>query len=155
VTGDTATVTLVASPANDLTPRLSPDGRWLAYVSLETQSPEVYVSPFPNTSASRVQVSLSGGVEPLWSRNGRELFYVAQSNELMAARLETAGGVRVVDQTALFDRSQYNISAPDAPEYDVTPDGQRFIMSRPLTRSSEQLVMVLNFFEELRAAGGR
>jgi serine/threonine protein kinase len=155
VTGDTATVTLVASPANDLTPRLSPDGRWLAYVSLETQSPEVYVSPFPNTSASRVQVSLSGGVEPLWSRNGRELFYMAQSNELMAARLETAGGVRVVDQTALFDRSQYNISAPDAPEYDVTPDGQRFIMSRPLTRSSEQLVMVLNFFEELRAAGGR
>ena len=68
VNGDTATIPLAASAAQERGPRLSPDGRWLAFTSDESGLSEVYVSSFPNTSISRTLVSLSGGGEPLWSR---------------------------------------------------------------------------------------
>jgi serine/threonine-protein kinase len=155
VTGDTATITLAAAAnVDERGPQLSPDGKWLAYSSTESRQAEVYVSPFPNTSASRTQVSLNGGNEPLWAPNGKELFYLS-GTELVAARIEAAPpAIRVVSRTRLFSRASYNRNATVGRMYDVSPDGQRFIMTRKRGASGEQLVLVLNWFAELTSSGG-
>jgi serine/threonine-protein kinase len=156
VSGDTATISVAASPAAEMAPRLSPDGKWLAYVSSESGQREVYVSPFPNTSASRTQVSLNGGDEPLWSRDGRELFYQTLTTELTAARIEAAPpAIRVVSRTPLFSRASYNRDFGIGTMYDVSPDGRRFIMTRQRGEASERLVLVLNWFTELQASTRR
>jgi Tol biopolymer transport system component len=112
-------------------PALSPDGRWLAYVSTETNRNEVYVRPFPE-AGSKVLVSQGGGIEPIWSRDGRELFYRGFDTggpRLMAAKVETRPTFRVLSRTALFDDSEYEGATPHA-NYDVLPDGQGFLMVR-------------------------
>ena len=88
---------LVAEPGKDSVPRLliqsrfdhyamrlSPDGRWLAYVSEESGIAEVYVRPFPNVDSARIAISVGGGIEPVWSRNGTELFFRGQRGEMFA-----------------------------------------------------------------------
>jgi eukaryotic-like serine/threonine-protein kinase len=131
VRGDTARLTLAAKDGvQEMSPRLSPDGRWLAYVSTESGQAEVYVSPFPNTSTSRTHVSLNGGVEPLWSRDGRELFYMASNGDLTTARIDAAPpALRVAARTPLFSRMPYNRGPTVGTMYDVSPDGQRFVMT--------------------------
>ena len=84
---------LLGSPSDEVAPAISPDGRWLAYVSNESGRAEVYVRGFPDM-AGRYQVSLEGGTEPAWSPRGGELFY-RDGPALMAARLETSGTVEV------------------------------------------------------------
>jgi Tol biopolymer transport system component/tRNA A-37 threonylcarbamoyl transferase component Bud32 len=154
--GDTTTIALAVTSAIEFAPRLSPDGRWLAYVTNESGQPEVYVSPFPSTSTSRTLVSLNGGYEPVWARNGLELFYTENTaDSLVAAKVELSPTFRVIGRTALFDRSSYGRSLFTGPMYDVTPDGQRFIMSRKRGESSERLVLVLNWFTELAAGRGK
>jgi Tol biopolymer transport system component len=155
VNGDTATITLAAaSNIDERAPQLSPDGKWLAYSSTESRQSEVYVSPFPNTSASRTQVSLDGGNEPLWAPNGKELFYLS-GTDLVAAKIEAAPpALRVVSRTRLFSRSSYNRNGTIGRMYDVSPDGQRFIMTRKRGTSGQRLVLVLNWFAELAGPGG-
>jgi Tol biopolymer transport system component len=155
VNGDTATITLAAaSHIDERAPQLSPDGKWLAYSSTESRQSEVYVSPFPNTSASRTQVSLDGGNEPLWAPNGKELFYLS-GTDLVAAKIEAAPpALRVVSRTRLFSRSSYNRNGTIGRMYDVSPDGQRFIMTRKRGTSGQRLVLVLNWFAELAGPGG-
>jgi Tol biopolymer transport system component len=127
--GDTAEVELVASRFTEMHPAVSPDGRWLAYISDESGGNEVYVRPFPGPG-SKVLVSQGGGAEPIWSRDGRELFYrgsVTDGLRLIAARVETAAEFRVLSRTALFEDADYEGATPHA-NYDVMPDGQSFIM---------------------------
>jgi hypothetical protein len=124
-------VPILSTPYNELFPALSPDGRWLAYVSNESNRNEVYVRPFPGP-ASKVLVSQGGGTEPIWSRDGRELFYrgsVTDGLRLIAARVETGAEFRVLSRTALFEDADYEGATPHA-NYDVMPDGQSFIMVR-------------------------
>ena len=156
LTGDTTLIPLAASPtAGELSPRLSPDGRWLAYISNESGQFEVYVSPFPNTTSSRTQVSLNGGSEPLWAPNGKELFYTAPNLELTAARIEAQPpALRVAARTPLFSRGPWKRGILVGPMYGVSPDGQHFIMTRLRGQSSEKLVLVLNWFADLSAASG-
>jgi Tol biopolymer transport system component len=150
--GDTTPVALVAGPAlREESPRLSPDGRWLAYASNETGRSEVYVRPFPNASAARAQVSVIGGYEPLWSRNGRELFYTDEEGILFAARVETSPTFRVVARERLFDRRPFNFSDGGGSAYDIASDG-RFIMARAGRGTGMQLVLVLNWFADLAPA---
>ena len=151
LSGDTSTIALAATNAQEISPRLSPDSRWLAFASNESGQIEIYVSPFPNTSTSRTVVSLNGGSEPLWSRDGRELFYTGAANSLTAARVELTPTFRVISRTPLFDRGPYNRESIGAPFYDVAPDGKRFIMTRVRGESTERLVVVLNWFQELAA----
>ena len=127
---------------------LSPDGRWLAYASNESGRSEVYVRTFPDLSGSRWQVSTDGGQEPLWAKNGKELFY-RRSYRVFAASIETDPTFRVVTRDVLFE-DVYLLSGVHT-YYDIHPDGKRFVMVKSLEQSSE-LFVVQNWIEELRRA---
>ena len=74
---------LLSTPANEIAPRFSPDGRWIAYTSNEHGNSEIYVRPFPGGSGGEWQISSSGGLVALWSKNRRELFYETADNRIM------------------------------------------------------------------------
>jgi serine/threonine-protein kinase len=122
---------VVATPYDEGYPALSPDGRWLAYVSTEANRPEVYLRALDG-SAGKQQISQDGGSEPVWSRDGRELFYRSLGPgepQLVAARIEITSSPRVVSRTPLFPVTDYEPAVPHA-NYDVMPDGKSFVMVR-------------------------
>lgn len=134
-------------PADERAAAVSPDGRWLAYVSDESGRDEVYVDAFPDPGGP-VQISVGGGREPRWAPNARELFYRSPEG-MVAARVRTTSALSVVSREPLFDDAPY-ISWLYAAAYDVHPDGARFVMIR---RGSEgqHVVVVLNSFDPIRA----
>jgi Tol biopolymer transport system component len=154
LTGDRAPTSLgIAAGVNIEPPALSPDGRWLAYVSPLTGRDEVYVSPYPEVGAGRVQISGDGGGAPRWNPRGGELFYVNDAGAVVSVRFATADGFRVLATAPLF--SPQSRGGEGRMLYSPAPDGQRFLMidiagdrggsgvSRP--------VVVQNFTAELRA----
>jgi hypothetical protein len=148
MSGDAEPEALLATPFNEAWPTVSPDGLWLAYTSNESGQNEVYVRPYPGPGA-KMLVSQNGGREPVWARDGRELYYVGfaqQGSQLVALGVETEPEFRVLSRTALFDASEYEPADPHA-NYDVGPDG-RFVMIHQ-GRLSE-IVLVLNWTEEVR-----
>ena len=153
---DTVTVPLVVSPDFDAySPTLSRDGRWLAYGSDESGRPEVYVRPFPDVEGGRWQISVRGGTEPLWAHNGRELFYKSRG-ELVVVEVESDSAFAVGEERSLFSVQPY-YTLDLYPAYDVTADDQRFVMIRltPLDLGTgTELILVENFFEELKAKVG-
>jgi eukaryotic-like serine/threonine-protein kinase len=141
----------LTTPANETAPALSPDGRWLAYVSDESGRAEVYVRAFPESGA-RYQISDAGGAEPAWSPRGGELFY--RSGPTMVAAEVTAGAeVRVIRRTALFSDGSYVDDVSHA-AYDVMPDGLGFVMVRR-PDPGNALMVTLNLFQNLPAGTGR
>jgi serine/threonine-protein kinase len=132
---------IAAAPsATEAYGRFSPDGRWVAYVSDESGRTEAYVRPFP-PAGSRVQISLAGGRRPIWSSDGREIFYW-EGTRLMAATLARDAGLRVVSRRALFE-------GPFELEFDVTRDGSRFLVIES-ERSGLDVTVVPNWRTELR-----
>ena len=117
----------LATPFNEREGRLSPDGRWVAYASDESGVFEVYVSAFPQRGSKR-QVSASGGTQPIWRRDGKELLYLAADNRLMAVPAQLGGGLEVGAPKELFD-SRLATSSSDIPLFDVSADGTRFLLS--------------------------
>jgi Tol biopolymer transport system component len=149
-TGPRTPVPLLATSFNEQYPALSPDGRWLAYVSDESGQNEVYVAPFPGPGA-KVLVSNNGGIEPVWAPDGRELFYRGYADEgtpLVSVVVQTSPEFRVVSRTNLFDIADYESAAPHA-NYDVSPDGRGFVMVRQ-GRLSE-MVLIQNWTELVRS----
>jgi serine/threonine-protein kinase len=147
---DTVSVPLVATGLGEYGPTLSPEGRWMAYTSNETGSDEIYVVPFPNAADAKWPVSVGGGTEPLWSRDGRELFYRNGQGDMVAVRVETQPVFSTGATSVLFSDTDYRRNVVHR-EYDVTADGERFIMVRPMGVGVEsRLILVQNFFEELR-----
>lgn len=151
LSGDTAArkaKPLLQTPFSEAMPRVSPDGRWLAYISDETGQFEVYLRPFPGPGG-RVQVSAGGGTEPVWSPDGGGLFYRV-GDRFMAASLSMSRGVSVTGRKILFEglfaSGTNNVSRA---EYDVHPDGKRFVALR-LTPGETEIVVVLNWLAELR-----
>jgi eukaryotic-like serine/threonine-protein kinase len=143
---------LVASSFRERSPSLSPDGKWLAYASDETGRFEVFVRPFPDAQSAKWQVSSDGGTSPHWSAQGNELFYLDGANAMQAARVTTRPTFGIVSKERLFSASGYYIS-PWSQAYDVTPDGQRFLMLRVASATAAapvSLVLVENFLTELR-----
>jgi serine/threonine-protein kinase len=150
--------TIAEAPGIQGNAALSPDGRWLAYNSIESGEPQIYVRPFPNVDSGRWQVSNSGGVRPAWG--ARELFYVTSASgiggSVMAVSVHATGGFTYDAPTKLFDTQPYYFGSPNR-TYDVTPDGQRFLMIKPFLSTAEttdqpaKVVFVLNWFEELKA----
>jgi len=136
---------------------ISPDGRWIAYTSDETGQLEVYVCPFPNVNDGKWLISTNGGEEPLWGPNGQEIIYRrAADNAVVAASVETEPNFVVERPRVLFTGDYLGLNRGlGHPTYDISPDGQRFLMVKdardeiePEFRST-QLVVVDNWFEEL------
>ena len=143
---------LLGTPFDEMEPSLSPNGRWLAYVSDQSGRREVYVQPFP-TGDSRWAVSNDGGQEPAWSRDGAELFY-RNGDRMMVVSVSGASDLRLGTPSVLFE-GHYEVDpfGPDARNYDVSPDGSRFLMIRrevDRDRPQQQLNIVVNWFEVLR-----
>jgi serine/threonine protein kinase/Tol biopolymer transport system component len=127
----------------------SPDGHWLAYTSDESGQFEVYVQPFSGPGG-RWQISTEGGDQPIWAHNGKELFY-REGNKIMAVEVTTRPAFSAGSPRPLF-AGQYLHSPQRPADYDVTPDGQRFLMVQPGLQeaSAQQINVVLNWFEELK-----
>jgi len=131
---------------------ISPDGRWLAYESLESNQPQIFVQPFPDINAGRWQVSTTGGTKPVWSRNGRELFFIGADGYLRAVPVQTA--TTFTYGTAVQLSNSRYFTAPVSRTYDVAPDGRFLMIKEPVGAPSAtptNIVVVLNWFQELQA----
>jgi Tol biopolymer transport system component len=144
--GDRTRRPLFTTNADELMARVSPNGRWVVYVSNESGQQEVYVRGFPG-GGQRVQISSGGGMEPLWSRDSRRIYY-RNGREMMMVTLLGDETLSVGTRVALFeDRFASDIFHPN---YDVTNDGRSFIMLTPVS-GDLKVVVVMNWLEELRA----
>ena len=131
---------------NERNPKLSPDGRFVAYQSDESGRSEVYVRPFPEGDG-KWPVSRSGGQNPRWSRDGKELFYV-EGTTLMAVVVETTPGFSAGEASRLF--SGLSLQRGNYQNYDVSPDGQRFVTVESVENVTSAIHVVQNWFEEFR-----
>lgn len=130
---------------------LSPDGRYLAYASDESGEWEVYVRPFPAVSEGKWLVSNAGGSEPIWSRDGNTIYYRAFSNHMIAAGVDLVPSFSVVHRLTLFDTGPFRPGGFGR-SYDVSTDGQRFVMIRDGEgEKTPEVVLVQNFMTELAA----
>lgn len=133
---------LLHSNFNESQGQFSPDGKWIAYVSDESGSPQVYVQSFP-TLTGKWQVSSAGGSQPRWRRDGKELFYLAPDRKLMAVTVRTGQAFDSESPQALFEtilpfeaqRQSFSVSA----------DGQRFLLNAPVEADSSPYTIVLNW----------
>jgi len=135
---------------NETAPSFSPDGHWMAYVSDESGHFEVYVQPYPGPGG-KWQISTEGGTEPVWNSNGRELFY-RSGRKMMAVEIATKPGFTAGKPRVLFE-GEYLPTPGTFPNYDVSHDGQRFLMIKPKDAGDAapaQINVVLNWFEELK-----
>ena len=155
---DSVPVPLVATEFQETSPALSPDGRFLAYVSDESGRYEVYVRPFPNVDDAKEQVSTGGAREPLWAHSGRELFYKNTLGELVAVTVDTDDGFQVLERQSLFTLPVGSGFDGFRTLYDITQDDQRFLMLRAAGATNEQpighYIVVENFLEELMERAG-
>ena len=148
--GDTATETLVSTEFNERNAALSPDGAWVAFQSDESGVYEVYVRPFPDVEAGRWQVSTAGGRDPVWSPDGRELFF-RQGTQLLTASVQPDASFSSGTPEVLFDAPYYFGGVGRT--YDVAPDG-RFLIIKSAGQpdaevSSPEITVVLNWHQEL------
>jgi serine/threonine-protein kinase len=152
---------LLHTPFVESNPDVSPDGRWMAYESNESGTTQIYVRPFPNVDAGRWQVSTTGGTRPVWSRNGRELFYVTgadqQQRKMMVVPIQAGTAFLHGSPQVLFAGPYFGPNSGFMTRtYDVSADGQRFLMIKPeavdtAASTGPPFVAVLNWQEELKA----
>jgi Tol biopolymer transport system component len=157
--GDHARKTLLHADYGEFQPKISPDGRWIAYASDESHKIEIYVRSFPDVNKGRWQVSPSGGDSPLWSPDGRELFYL-NGDAVMAVSVKIEPSFEIVGTPKTLFRGTYIGTFPDnGTPWDISPDGKRFLMIKPPTSTGAapaaaapqpKINIVLNWFEELR-----
>ena len=141
---DTVPRVLLRARFDNYGPTLSPDGRWLAYVSSESGSSQVYVRPFPNVDSAKFTISAAGGLEPLWRRDGGELFFRNPQGDMFAVSIGRGPAFEASAPRLLFSRPGLRIQEYFR-SYDVHPDGRRFLMlSTGATRASS-FKMILNW----------
>jgi dipeptidyl aminopeptidase/acylaminoacyl peptidase len=137
------------TPSTETAPVFSPDGHWLAYVSNESGRNEIYVRPYPGPGG-KYQISTAGGTEPVWNPKGKELFY-RNGNKMMVVEVTAQPKFSAGEPRMLFE-GQYLPTPLTFPDYDVSRDGQRFLMLKPAgqAQASTQINVVLNWTEELK-----
>jgi serine/threonine protein kinase/Tol biopolymer transport system component len=148
---------LLATEYVESQPEISSDGRWIAYASDESGRIEIYVRPFPEVNKGKWQASTSGGNSPLWSPDGRELFYLSEDNSVMSIAVETKPTLSLGTPRVLFRSTNVGFSITGGTPWDISPDGKRFLMMKPPAstggQSAEQpgkINIVLNWLEELK-----
>jgi Tol biopolymer transport system component len=142
-------------------PSFSPDGRWLAYASNESGIFQLYVRAFPD-KGGRWQISNGGGLHPLWSRNGRELFFRTEDQRIMVADYTVKGDSFAAGKPGVWSEKQLTDIGLN-PNYDLAPDGKRIAAIMPAQVPEDQwaqnrVIFLQNFFDEVRrrtAAGGK
>jgi serine/threonine protein kinase len=144
--GDRKPFAVVQTTFNEMKGRLSPDGKWIAYQSNESGSNQIAVQTFP-PSGARWQVSTSGGYQPKWRRDGKELFYVAPDKKLMVVAVKAEGNrFEVGAPQPLFEMRIGKLPLTGSPFYDVTRDGRRFIVSTVVEETAPTpMTVVLNW----------
>jgi len=143
-------VTFLGTANTEAVPRFSPDGRFVAYISHESGSPEVYVRSFPDGTAGKWQVSVNGGRQPRWRSDGKELYYV-ENTALMAVAVSTEPEFTLGQPQILFESADL-VGGPEAVQYDVSADGQRFVTVMPVEGETTPptIRIVENWYEEFR-----
>jgi Tol biopolymer transport system component/tRNA A-37 threonylcarbamoyl transferase component Bud32 len=132
-------------PFPELAAGFSPDGRWIAYVSAESGVGEVYVQSFPKGSG-KWQISSGGGAMPIWRQDGRELFFLASDGKLMAVGVKSGATFEAERPESLFSGSVRNFVGLSRRQYDVTADGQRFILNAAVEeQSAAPITLVQNW----------
>jgi len=141
----------IASPNHECCAQFSPDGKWLAYVSNERGRIQVYIRPYPAPDVKfLVSEERGGGGEPRWSPDGTELFY-RSGNRLMAVSVQTDPTFRAGRPEVLFQGPFQSAPNPAGLQfYDISPDGERFLMTKAAVQEAGQINVVLNWFEELK-----
>jgi eukaryotic-like serine/threonine-protein kinase len=145
---------LLQMKSDEFNGNVSPDGHWLAYDSNRSGSFEVYVRPFPNTDGGEWLVSSGGGSKPLWARNGLELFYVAADGGMLRVPVDASGPTWNAGTPVKLFEGKYVNTGTSGRTYDVSADGQRFLMIKaPATDASTAvlaLIVVQHWDEELK-----
>jgi serine/threonine protein kinase/roadblock/LC7 domain-containing protein len=151
LTGDGKPMPVINTKSERTAGQFSPDGRWLAYSSNESGKREIVVTPFPGPGG-KWQVSVAGGSEPRWRRDGRELFYLAPDGKLMAVEVKQGPTFEAGEAKPLFQtRTREHVSSNDVFSYDVSADGQRFLVNTDVGEViSSPLTVVVNWTAELR-----
>ena len=144
LTGDRQAQAYVKTPSSERQGAISPDGGWLAYTSDSSGRFEIYVQGFPE-SGSQIQVSPNGGKSARWSRDGTELFYIAADGRLMATPVKLGNSIEFGASVALFRFVDPQQLPTQRPSYDVTADGQRFIVSSIERRTDPSLHVLVNW----------
>jgi serine/threonine-protein kinase len=131
----------------------SPDGRWIAYGSQESGSNEIYVRSFPD-KGGKWQISNSGGTIPIWSPSGGELFYYSEDRRIMVVNYTAKGDSFLPNKPRLWSETQLADTGVFQ-NYDIAPDGKRFVVLMPAEGSDKQesqshVTFLLNFYDELR-----
>ena len=144
--GESEPFDLVADDFNQFGAQISPDGRWFAYDSDESGQSEIYVSSFPEPGR-KWQISTDGGSLPRWRGDGRELYFLTPTAKVMAAQVDPSGAAfEVGEVTELFDAPRMSLTGSD---YDVTRDGQRFLMNTVGDTAFQPITLVVNWDAEL------
>jgi serine/threonine-protein kinase len=140
--GSRKPVPFLRTPFREGLVRLSPDGRWIAYTSDESGRAEIYVQPYPGPGG-RIQISPDGGDHPLWSPDGRELYYRHQE-KLFACSIQTEPSFSASKPTLLFEGKYRD-------EWDLSPDGQRFFLvkEKEVDSASRQIHVLLGWLDEV------
>ncbi len=151
MSGDTTEKPISTSPtAIETMPRISPDGRWIAFLTDESGTNEVVVQPFPGPGG-RVQVSAGGGSEPVWSRDGKRLFY-RNDSKFMSARVAAGSTFAVTARDSVFTDDYVYAGNPHA-NYDVMPDGEHFLFLKPASEGNMIVATNWGLFMRARMAG--
>ncbi|HEY6928866.1 MAG TPA: protein kinase [Thermoanaerobaculia bacterium] len=139
--GDRKPVPFLTTPFTERNARFSPDGRWVAYASDVSGASEIYVRPFQGAGATW-RVSNHGGQTPAWRSDGREIYYLAPDNALMVASVTDTAPFQTGPPTPLFKISVFDSSDP---QYDVFPDGTRFLVNQRVSSSEEPINVLVNW----------
>ena len=139
---------------NETNPAISPDGKWMAYASDESGQYEIYVRPFPNVDEGKWTISRGGGTRPVWAPDGRELFF-RNGDKMIAAPVTTGASFSHGISNVLFEGRYWSGAPGTGPTYDISPDGQRFLMIKEAPQTEEtsaltDIIIVQNWFEELK-----
>jgi hypothetical protein len=145
---------LLNTAAAEQNGEISPDGRWLAYQSNESGRFEIYVRPFPKIEDGRWRVSTDGGMQPLWSKNGQELFFLELNGAVRATSVGRGSTWSAGNPTRMFEGSYFHgVGGGVGRTYDVSVDGRRFLMIKELGvggSSDASFIVVQNWLDELK-----
>jgi serine/threonine protein kinase len=145
-TRDCTATPFLNTPYDESTPALSPDGKWIAYTSNKTGQYEIYISPYPGPGSGE-RISTQGGDQAVWAPDGRELFY-REGNKLVGVSIETQPSLKIGVPALLFERP-YLFDSRNT-QYDIYPDGNRFLMIKSEESTGNKIYIVVNWFEMLK-----